>query len=72
MATDRDRDDDIDRETGNVLGITRDVTPDSTIAEESTDDEGRRRRADDLKENATTERDPIGGPDSPPGITVRD
>jgi hypothetical protein len=72
MATDRERDDDIDRQTGDVLGITRDVTPDETIAEESSEDEGRRRRADDLKADRTTERDPIGGPDSPPGITVRD
>jgi hypothetical protein len=71
MATDRDRDDDIDRQTGGVLGITRDVSPDSTIAEERSDETGRGRRADDLKENTTTERDPVGGPNPPPGVRVQ-
>ena len=72
MATDRDRDDDIDRQPGDVLGIARDVTPDSTIAEDSIEDEGRRRRADDLEESTPTEHDPIGGPNPPPGIRVQD
>jgi hypothetical protein len=72
MATNRDKDTDIDRQPGDVLGITRDVTPDSTIAPDTGDDESRRRRADDVREDRTADRDPIGGPDSPPGVHVAD
>jgi hypothetical protein len=70
MGTDRERDD-TDRRPGDVLGITHDVTPDPAIAEDGSDDQERRRRADDLEESTTTERDPIGGPNPPPGVRVQ-
>ena len=33
---------------------------------------GRRRRADDIAEREAAPRDPVGGPDAPPGLHVED
>jgi len=54
-----------------VLGISRDVTPDSDFAAGGSDS-GRRRRSDDLDEGGLGQ-DPSGAPyDGPDGLKVRD
>lgn len=64
---------------GDVLGVSD--TPTSAgagdevrqIAPESEGDpNARRRRADDIAEREARPRDPVGGPDPPPGLHVED
>ena len=70
MANHRDTDErDLER-AGDVLGIGRDVAPDPAAPRR--EDSGRRRRADDIAERANTDRDPVGGPEAPPGLHVED
>lgn len=70
MATHRDNDrDDLER-VGDVLGIGPDVSPDPEAPRAG--DPGRRRRADDIVQREKAERDPVGGPDAPPGLHVED
>jgi hypothetical protein len=82
MADERDRDIDPTAPTGGILGLgdapvsagpddeVRAIAPDGT---ETLDDTGRRRRADDVIEREEELRkDPIGGPDAPPGLHVED
>jgi hypothetical protein len=80
MAEDR-RTDDRKRE-GEVLGLGDTPIssgPDDEVSRMAPDAERgmedasrRRRRADDIEEREARPRDPIGGPDAPPGLHVED
>ena len=70
MGTHRDKDrDDLER-TGDVLGIGPDVSPDP--AAPRGENPNRRRRADDIVQREKADREPVGGPDAPPGLHVED
>jgi hypothetical protein len=70
MATHRDKDRDDLQRTGDVLGIGPDVSPDPSAPRG--ENPNRRRRADDIVQRETADRDPVGGPDAPPGLHVED
>jgi hypothetical protein len=77
MAHENRRPEDEPTRQGDVLGLS-----DTPIAS-GEDDEvramapepdsgGRRRRADDIAERDAAPRDPVGGPEPPPGLHVED
>jgi len=68
---DREATDDDRTRAREVLGISRDVTPDSDFSAGGSDS-GRRRRSDDLNEGGLGQ-DPSGAPyEGPDGLKVRD
>jgi hypothetical protein len=62
---------------GDVLGLSdtpvasgEDDEVRAMAPEPDADPEGRRRRADDIAERDAAPRDPVGGPEPPPGLHV--
>ena len=79
MADDRRTDE--QRREGEILGLGDTPVssgPDDEVSrlapepKSNEEESGRRRRADDIAEREASPRDPVGGPDAPPGLHVED